>query len=203
MNVGNSKKWVLRVLLLLVVLGGVCYARIQVKGVWQYNREQYGRLEQLPQRLMHASLLQVELDEYERDVERLRRYIVASEELIEVVADIESEGIKYNIDVHVSDLQKELVLDEKSGKLVEPNGPLQDVRVHVTVSGSPEDIVAFLHGMEHLPYLLRVVSWKVGVDQAVGGGVFAGQAPGVDSEEALESTGYGEAEVLVTTKKGE
>ncbi len=197
--------WIMKVGVLCAFVVGIYFFHGVAVNLQGEVEKKYGELLYLPQRLIHASLLQVELDEYASDVEKIQGYVVGSEELIDVVADIESEGERHGVSIHVSDLQKELVIDEKSGRLTEPPGPFIDVRVTIEISGDPENIVTLLHGIENLPYLLQIVSFSVNVDTlSTSGAVFVGNAPS-ESEEVQEPVygASGEAEVFVTTLKSE
>ncbi|MGH9858347.1 MAG: hypothetical protein ACRD4B_10930, partial [Acidobacteriota bacterium] len=86
--------------------------------------------------------------------------IVSRQEVGDVVSFIEQEGVRQGISARVSDIEEEQQLDQ-FGNQIAASGPLVDVRLTIMADGPPENLVSFLHSMEHMPYLSQVDNWEI------------------------------------------
>jgi len=192
--------WSLKGGLVIGLLAGWWLVHQMVAGLGQQVAEQRLALEQSPQEESYQASLRSELGRRSFDIERIRKYVLRRDKIVDVVAAIEEEGKRYGVVVEVPDIAEELELGE-GGVLVEPTGPLQDVRMRVEAWGEPSTVISWLHGVEHLPYLLYIRSWDLKTGKAVPArGVTAPTAAG-RGEAAPVYTGYVDMAVIVSMEK--
>jgi len=84
------------------------------------------------------SVLREQLIKTEHDVGRLMEMVPTKDSLGDVLAQIEKEAAKFNVEISVPEVQKEEI-EENSGQM------LSSVILKVTAVGEPVDVLAYFH----------------------------------------------------------
>lgn len=132
-------------------------AHTQVAALKSKQAEDLARLEQLPLIELEAANQQADFDRREFDIRRIKTLLVNRNDIARVVADIEREGRSQELIVTVPEIIEIQQIDA-NGKVVSASGSTESIGIKVSVQGDPDDIVTFIHSVEHLPYILYVDS---------------------------------------------
>lgn len=157
--------WSLKVCVLLLMMGGLLFVHSFVSRLADQVTEKRNELEQKPAEQLRIATLRSELSRRAFDLDRIKGYVVSRDRIIDVVSAIEAEGQRFGVTVQVPDIQEVPVFDA-DGNQIDPTGPLQDVEIKVIAVGPPQQLVAFLHSIDHLPYILSTVRWNLSLDRS-------------------------------------
>lgn len=200
MNKKILTEWFVKSLIVI----GVVVALYLSHGYVLHTRNERARalaqLEDVPNKALEATAQQTDLARYGFDVQRIEKMLITREDIVTVVSSIEQEGLRQGLVVQVPTIGEIQQVDEE-GKATEEKGPVVDVKINISVDGSPEKIVAFVHSVEHLPYLLYLDSLSLMNKATVGGQVGALVSPEQqgDTVEAPPSA-HGEATIILSVK---
>lgn len=145
-------------------------------------------LEAAPLADQRSQELKKELQKAQDAMKKISPALVSRDNLVQVVNDVSSVAKASNVTVQIPEVQPD----------AEQEGVLQDVRVRMNAVGSPSNLVAFIYRLEHLPYLLRIVSWKLDVSSAASPQSFVGAVPPDSSASATTSGGTLLVDVIVS-----
>ena len=137
-------------------------------------------LNELPERITGQAALKSELDRHKHDIERLYKYTPTRDEVNEFVNELENEAKKRKVKISIQDFIEDKKLDE-NGNPIEDAGPLRDVYVKGMATGSPEQLVALIHALEHMPYLVRLSEWDLKALAQGNSGVTVANIPADDT----------------------
>ena len=192
----RTVKWIIKGSVLVLVIAGLVFAHSRVSALAALVIERRAELDQKPDEELRAATLRSELSRRAFDLNRIRTYVVPRDQIIDVVSAIEAEGQRFGVTVQVPDIQEEPVFDE-AGNPIAPPGPLQDVQAKIIAVGPPDRLVAFLHSMDHLPYILRVTRWNLSLDRSALSSSSSISVPGSE-EAAVALEGFLESDVMIT-----
>lgn len=109
---------------------------------------------------VHQAALVERLVKHEKEIKRIRTMVPGRDEISQVVELIEREAKSEGVAVLVPRIGEEPVYDE-NGVVIERTGPASVVRLKIEGVGDPLALLNFMHAVEHLPYLLRPVSFTL------------------------------------------
>jgi Tfp pilus assembly protein PilO len=184
-------------LLILILAASVVWLWWWVEKAQRVAMEKKLDLAQVPAAAVRMAALRGQLAERSNDIERLREYVPTRREIGEVVNGLGELGEGFGLEIRVVSVKEEVLVDEK-GKEREPEGPLRLVRFVIVGVGPPEELLEFLHSVEHLPYLLAVPEWKVAVDTGQGSQGTKAASPEEDETTSRRVTGQLNMSVLLS-----
>jgi hypothetical protein len=161
----------------LVLLGSVAW--------WLWSSATTLREEEatMQQTMAHAPLQQAQeaaaaelLAKHDASIKQIQAMVVQREGIGEVITALETQAAKRTITLRISDISEDRKYDA-AGKEIEPSGPLRDIRIKAVAIGDPHVLVDFVRVIEHLPYLLRVVDWKIAATSTTSQTVGVGEVP--------------------------
>lgn len=161
LNNKHSRRWTVLLAGLVVVIGSTVWMEILLKSARERLMRDEQQLAQLPQTQARTAAQESEISKRQRDVDRIESFVVQQkDQLSQVVSEIEAIGTKRGLLVHVPAVEEKIPTDE-SGQEIPPTGPLSEVRLKITVTGSAKDLLAFLHEVEHTQRLTYFESWRL------------------------------------------
>lgn len=182
-------------LVIILCIAGIFYAHTKVRSLWENVALRQALLQDVPARTTYTANLKKEFDATLVKMENIRATVPSSDGLVEVVSAISAAAVTSGISAQVPIVQ-ENVPETEDGATA-----FSDVRIHVVASGSPAALASFLHRVEHLPYLLRVVSWKIDTTQQSAITSFTSAAP-TDTPQVTSLRGSSfEADIAIVTRK--
>lgn len=180
----------------IVVVAALIYAHMQVLVLWKEVALRQALLLDVPARMSHTAFLKKELDAALIKMQKIHTAIPTRDGLVEVVSAISSAALASGISAQVPVVQAQ---SADAGEATD--APFSDVRIHVVASGDPAALASFLHRVEHLPYILRVVSWKIDTAAQTTVSSFTSTVP-VDAPKVVSLPGSSfEADIAIVTKK--
>ena len=120
---------------------------------------QYMKIDQSMNNIAFDAVLEEEVDKRSNDIDRIKMLVVHRDEIGQVIGELEREAKKYGVELRVPSVKEEVKLEEEEP--VEVSGLWREVRMSLVVIGSPEDLLGFLHAVEHEPYLMTAVAWRL------------------------------------------
>lgn len=148
------------VLLVMIGLGGTIFAWRWLTQARTALREQEASLEQLPQVVARQGAAQAELEKRAFDVQRVKSFLVAKDQIGKLVTEIEAAAREAGVEMAVPAVEEKEQLDEE-GRIVPPGGPLFEVRLKIVATGQPAALLKFLHAAEHMQYLVYWESFRL------------------------------------------
>lgn len=170
----------------VVALAGTAWA-------WQAVNEARGELARREQELLQlpeveAKTLATQTDIAKRqlDIQRIEAFLLTKDQLAGMVGEIVAAGAVRGVRVEVPTVEEKPILDD-SGKVKPPRGPAYEVRLKITATGKPKDLVGFLYELEHLQRLTYFESWRLDAGETTARNQAAalGEAPGTGALHAL------------------
>lgn len=152
------------------LIGALLYAHVTVRSLWSDVALRQALLRDVPARTSKTSALKKELDTALLSMESIHATIPPSDDLVAVVSAISSAAISSGISAQVPVVQT-------TAKTVSTTDIFSDVRIRVVASGTPGALASFLYKVEHLPYMLRVASWKIDTLQQTAVSSFTSDVP--------------------------
>lgn len=160
MNKAAVTRWIVRGGVLSILAVGLFFGHKYVLSLRDERALATNELEAAPERLLESARQRADLSRREVDIGRVERLLVPRSEVVAIVARIEQEATARGLTIAVPAIE-EIRTVNAQGEEVESAGPARDVRLEISVDGPPEQIVAFVHSIEHLPYLLHLESWRL------------------------------------------
>lgn len=118
------------------------------------------RLKNEPARISQTATVKKDLASFRDDIARLEGLVLSREMIGTLVGTLEAEAARTRVLVRVPEISEEVTLNEKRQPIL-ATGPLRDARLTLEASGKPENLLVFLHAVEHVPYLVRVTEWSI------------------------------------------
>ncbi len=197
MNIASP--WI-RISFYVVLLGGlvgaIWYADTQVRALRERAAVAQRELQDVPRRTANSLTLKKELALLTEQMKTIYQGTPSTNQLPDVIANISALAASSGVSAQVP------VVQESAGKEKEKAmDSFSDVRIHVAASGDPENLATFLYRIEHLPYVMRVVSWTIDTTRQVAISSFTGVAPPAPGgEEAAPRGSSLEADIVIVTK---
>ncbi|MEX1997967.1 MAG: hypothetical protein WEA04_04845 [Candidatus Andersenbacteria bacterium] len=150
----------LELLIIVVLIIALFYFRelIHSKRVMVYQLQR--QLDEAPQYAAQQVSLRTELEKSAHDIVRIESLLVRREALGDFVSLLEKQARQNRVTLRVPDIKEEMVLSAE-GKPVAATGPYRDIRLQVTATGEPNDLLQLLHQLEHLPHAVRLPAWSI------------------------------------------
>lgn len=123
------------------------------------------KIENIPQQQLQQEEVASELKRQDARLRQLGNYLPRREAIGDVVAAIEGVAQKNGIAVIVPEVTDDVRIGADR-KPITQTGRYRDVRLTVQGYGDPIKLIAFLHGVEHLPYIIKVPDFEVTTDYA-------------------------------------
>jgi Tfp pilus assembly protein PilO len=180
-----------RTVLGLLMLTAILLCMMRVQEIRQGIAERHRVLEDAPAEGQRVTFLKRKLTEAESVFARVAALVPSRDGLVDVVTAISNAAKDSGVSVQIPQVE-----------LAAGDAPLvEDVHLQIRGAGSPAALVAFLHRVEHLPYILRITSWTIDSTQQVTVNSFTGVAP-PDARVTKESRGSSlMVNVMISTKK--
>lgn len=186
----------LYLVILCVLVAGLVWAHIYVRVAWKDAAFRQALLQDIPAQTSRTSALKKDLDSALASLQAIHVTIPQTDGLVEVVSAISAAAVSSGISAQVPVVQSNAPVQSPA-----PEGVFADVRIHVVASGNPAALASFLYRVEHLPYMLRVVSFKIDTTHQTAITSFSSEAPAssVQSPPLLGSSL--EADIAIVTRK--
>ena len=153
-------KQLVRITLYILGIGALfavsIYAHTIVRSVWQDIAVRQALLHDVETQTSQTAILKKMLDAASADMAKVNATIPTRDGLVEVVSFISAEAVASGITAQVP-----IVEAAEVDPSATPDAVFADVRIHIVASGQPAALASFLHRVEHLPYIVRVVSWNI------------------------------------------
>ncbi len=146
---------------LVLLIIGIC--------VWGYGRTrqtqnaveaEQARLADRPNYLLRLSTVQQELRGRSPDLERILRLIKSSQDIVTFIEELEAGAQGYKVVLEVPNINEVQRLDE-AGEPIEERGPFRSISLIISAHGKAEDLLHYVHAMEHAPYLVSLRDWDI------------------------------------------
>jgi len=185
MKAGVIINVVVRLAIIVLAIGGLYAAHQQVQVLRLERATALVELEKTPDRLLEVAAQQADLDKHAFDIQRIDKYLITRENVVDVVSQIEQEGQVQGLTVQVPTIEEVIAAADGEKKVERANATVSDIEMNVSVDGDPDDIIVFAHRIEHLPYLISLQYMSLGnKGQPV--------SQGANSAVPLENKGVGE-----------
>lgn len=171
-------RWrVLEVVAILLLAAALWWLAGMVGDVRRELARRHATLARVPQRVAALAGAQATLEARTHDIERLEAFTVSRQGLGQVIAAMEEAAGRRQVDLEVTRVQEVTVEGPAGEEVASLEGPLADVRLAVVAIGKPEQLLQFIHELEHLPYLLTIPSWLLTAQAGPAAQGEAGSAP--------------------------
>lgn len=157
--------------ILLVFMSGIGWLYSKIISTRMDIAEKQGKLDSAPIEAKKTQELKRELDDATIKVSDLQQMTVPRDSLPDVITAISQLAITSGITAQVPEVTA------SNAKGSPPSDPLDDVRIRISASGTPQALIQFLYRVEQLPYLLYVTNWSIDTTQQVALGSFSAQVP--------------------------
>jgi len=179
-----------------VLLAGTIYAHTKVRTLSKDVTARQAILQQIPAETIQKSILKKELDTALSSMGLIDKTVPTEDGLVGVITAISQAAI-------VSGISAQLPV--VGAKIISKDAPSEDifsdVRIHIIASGDPATLSSFLYRVEHLPYIIRIVFFKIDTIQQSSIASFAGPVqPGQQNLIPVLGSSL-EAELAIVTKK--
>lgn len=128
--------------------------------------EQHVKLDQSMSNVSFDVVLEEEVSKWSDDLDRIKMLVIYRDEIGQIVGELEREAKKHKVELRVPSVKEEKKINEE-GEIIEASGLWREVRLSLVVIGAPENLSRFLHAIEHKPYLMAVVSWRLEVQAPI------------------------------------
>ncbi len=177
--------------------------------VWGYNKTrqtqraaatEQARLAMRPQYLVRLSTVQQELRGRTPDLDRILQLIKSSQEIVGFIEELEETAKDYKVILEVPDIAEVQRLDEAGVPVVE-GGPFRSISLTISAQGRAEDLLQYIHDVEHAPHLVSLRDWNITVDSvtesSVSSGLGAREVGSAGSTPAPRKTSQLDAELIL------
>lgn len=148
------------VIVVAVMLGVAVFLSQLISTVRGQTIGQYIRLDQKISNVTFDVVLEEEISKRNYDIDRIRMLVIRRDEIGRVVGELEKEAKKLKVELRVPSIEEEVKFDEE-GEIIEVSGSWREVRLSLVAIGASENLLKFLHRIEHGPYLMAVVDWRL------------------------------------------
>lgn len=152
------------VLIISAALFATGWAGQMLGGARRSLADQEQQVLQVPETQARGAHLRSEVEKRQLDIQRIEAFLVDKDQLGEVVGEIESAGAARGLSVRVPAVEEKPRLDEQ-GNEAPPSGPLYEVRLKITATGSAGQLTQFLHDLEHMQRLAYFESWRLDAEK--------------------------------------
>ena len=151
---------------LLAIIGAASVVYGQAKVAHGEAWQAVTALEQLPENARALEEVQRSYESQTKALEAISALVPVREEIGQLVTLFERTARENDVTLQIPEVLEQLPRDER-GKELEQTGPLAEVSVRFKASGSPTDVLVWLYAIEHLPYLLQPVEWKLTLGESL------------------------------------
>jgi hypothetical protein len=85
----------------------------------------------------------------------------------QIISELEKDAKRYRVELRVPNVAEENSSSEEEKGTAKSNSSWKEVRLDLVAIGSPEDLLKFLHMIEHKSYLMTVVDWRIEVQAPI------------------------------------
>ncbi len=156
-----SKTNILLVILIVATLAAIGFAHVKLLSIRSDVAMRQQRIDAAPKEMQETDRLKKELSDAQNKMDSLQKMTVRRDGLPEVVSAIQETAVLAGVSAQVPQVQ------QNTSKGSPASDPLDDVRFHVSASGTPIALMGFLYRIEQLPYLLHVASWSIDTTHVV------------------------------------
>ncbi|HLC49197.1 MAG TPA: hypothetical protein VJI96_02320 [Candidatus Andersenbacteria bacterium] len=177
--------WYTLAIIFLMVTIGIVHTKVIV--LWKEVARRQEVLQDVPAQERRTDALQKELDAATADMQVLYGSAPTREGLVDVIAAISQAAAISGISVQVPTVKVNSTSPTpipKTSVSPLPQNTFSDVRIHIVGAGDIAALASFLYRVEHLPYILRIASWKIETMAQSSASSFVGTAPS-DSKQVL------------------
>lgn len=179
---------------LSILVATSVYAHMQVRSLRHGIAAQQALVQDVQAQTSHITVLKKTFDTATSDMTKVNATIPRRDGLVDVVSLISAEAVNAGIAAQVPVVQA-----AKVNPGATPGDAFSDIRIHIIASGQPAALASFLHRVEHLPYILRIASWKIDTTQTTIITPFTSEVP--DGAQAAPTTGSSlEADISLIIK---
>ena len=118
------------------------------------------RLADHPQYLLRLSSVQQELRGRSPDIERILRLVGDSQAIVGFIEELEETAQGRRVVLEVPSINEVQEVDE-TGQLVELRGPFRSISLTIAAHGRAEDLLQYIHDVEHAPHLVSLRDWNI------------------------------------------
>lgn len=154
----------LEVASLVALVAGCFVGYSRVKAVEVLVEQERLKVASRPEYVLHVSALQTELRGRAADIDRVAALVADPEEIVQFIEDIENVARLHKVILEVSTIDEVAVFDEQD-QPIEPQGPFRSIKLMINGQGSTEDLLEYLHKLEHGSPLVSLPAWAVAVDR--------------------------------------
>jgi hypothetical protein len=193
-------KQIFRILIYCLIIGlflaGIFLIHKRVIVMWRDVALRQAVLQDAPRQASQTAALKKDLDSALLKMQSINATIPTNDQLVDVISAISKVVTASGVSAQVPIVKENVEVEN-----TESTDIFTDVHIYIVASGSPAALASFLYRIEHLPYVLHVVSWKIDTIQQAAVTSFTAngqtEAPGV----APQLGSSLEADIVVVTKK--
>lgn len=156
-----SKSGIIYIFLIIGCIVGIAYAHMRVTSMRSDIAMRQQRIDAAPREMQETDRLKKELTSATDTVSELKHATVTRDGLPDVVSAISKSAVSVGVSAQVPQVT------QNTGKGSPATDPLDDVRIHISASGTPAALMGFLYTVEQLPYLLHIASWSIDTSHVV------------------------------------
>lgn len=172
----------LTIYIFIIILSVLCivFVHVHVNALWREVAARQALLEDVPAQLNHTATLKKELETATREMKGMYAAIPTRDGLVAVISEISGVAVATGVSAQLPIVEASSASPTpvpSTSVSPAPYNPFSDVRIRIVASGDVTALAAFLYRVEHLPYLLRIVSWKIDTLQQAAISSFASTVP--------------------------
>lgn len=189
-----SRNSIIMILIILICIGGIGYVHVRVMAIRGEMALRQQQIDAAPMQQIETEKMRKELEKAQNSMSGIQRMVVKKDKLPEVVQAIASVASASGVSAQVPQVT------QSTSKGTPENDPLDDVRMHISASGTSASLMAFLYRVEQLPYLLYVASWNIDTSHQVAMNFFS-VAPADDSANTAPQGSSLEFDIIISILK--
>ncbi len=195
----HSIRLVLYILVISISIVGIWVAHGEVRELWADTATKYSILQNIPAQASRTDFLEKDLESALSQMDDIRTAITTRDGLVDVISEITISAKRFGVSVQVPTVQE-------NSKSPSPSPAADDVsqesfssiRIRVIGSGTPTALASYLHYIEHIPYILSIVSWKIDTTQQTSVASFSEIVPSSESVSTVTGSSLSaEIEILM------
>lgn len=181
--------------IMIACIAGIIFLYINVVQTWNDVAVRQQKLDAAPAETIEIAKMKKEFTAAQQTFSSLQKMTVQRDALPDVVTAIMKAGTDSGVVVQVPEVSQNTVKGSPA------SDSLQDVRMHISASGSPAALIGFLYRLEQLPYLLYLASWNIDTTHQVSLSAFSGVAPTATPIPAAPEGSSLETDIIISTMK--
>lgn len=189
-----SKKSILLLVLILLCCGGIGFVHIHMLSIRSDIAMRQQLIDAAPREMKETERLKKELVSATKTVDALKHMTVTRDGLPDIVSAISLSATSLGVAAQVPQVTQD------TGKGSPASDPLDDVRIHISASGTPTALMGFLYKVEQLPYLLHIASWSIDTSHLVALNFFSSAPTGKPLPSAPQGSSL-EADIVIAIAK--